>query len=460
MVRKKRIAVIGAGLCGSVLSALLRNHFEVTIIERGKRKRPLFNDIMCPHGEVNTSINRAEGLGGTTNYWHNALIELTQADLRGAHIDPILFQRYYAKAWSLFLSEERKLECDRIRDANFASIEKGSWTIGHMVVPYARANVWLLANARYSGDAIKVIYGMAEKLVSGENGSPGHVVVRGDAGPKRVDADYFLVCGGGLATPILLSRSVGNEDTFCEGYQDHPMCYVAKVRLRPESFLKTISCKRTPSADIRSGIVFETEGIKAVFYLRPAMSMALKSISGAARYILSDLRNDPFSPRKILRLLTNLDALKEAILFKTKAGFRGDYYSVLMLGEQVPVASRGIALGRGKTPTLNWHVTQKEHQAYQTSFARFLAELSSEVVESNIIPPGRWEYRTAAHHSGGSRAFLSEPENMDLPFFSVKGLPNVFVCDASLLRAGGIANSGLTLVALSHRLAELLIAGL
>ena len=38
------------------------------------------------------------------------------------------------------------------------------------------------------------------------------------------------------------------------------------------------------------------------------------------------------------------------------------------------------------------------------------------------------------------------------------GLPNAYVCDGSLLRAAGIANSGLTLVALTYRLAEILRA--
>ena len=39
-------------------------------------------------------------------------------------------------------------------------------------------------------------------------------------------------------------------------------------------------------------------------------------------------------------------------------------------------------------------------------------------------------------------------------FFAVTGLPNTYVCDGSILRAAGIANSGLTLVALTYRLAE------
>ncbi len=42
---KKRVAVIGAGLCGSVVSTLLRNDFAVTVVEQGKKKRPLFDDV-------------------------------------------------------------------------------------------------------------------------------------------------------------------------------------------------------------------------------------------------------------------------------------------------------------------------------------------------------------------------------------------------------------------------------
>ena len=40
---KKRVAVVGAGLSGSLMSALLRDDFKVTLIEQGRNKRPLFD---------------------------------------------------------------------------------------------------------------------------------------------------------------------------------------------------------------------------------------------------------------------------------------------------------------------------------------------------------------------------------------------------------------------------------
>jgi hypothetical protein len=447
---KMRVVVIGAGLCGSVVSTLLRNDFVVTVVERGKKQKPLFDDVDCDTGEVNTSINRAEGLGGTTNYWHNALIELDDKDLRKAGIEPAGFAAYYQKAWEFFLSKKELDDCNRVRDANAASLAGGKATMGHMVLPQTRHNVWELANQRHPGDAIDVVYGYAERIVD------GGVEVQTDRGLRWLGADAVIVCSGGVGTPILLARSLGTEDGFVPGYHDHPMAYVAKVKLRPDSKLKKVSSTATLSADVRAGLVYEADDLKCVVYLRPAVDMRLSSITGPARYILSDLRNDPFSPRKIMLLLGNLEAVREAILFKTRLGFRGNYYSVLILGEQTPLPTRGVTMRRGKRPALNWHVTAGELRSYASSVDQFFAEYADDILEKQVVPVAQWEFRNAAHHSGTATSFLPMPGDTTRAFFGVTGLRETYVCDGSLLRAAGIANSGLTLVALSYRLADLL----
>jgi choline dehydrogenase-like flavoprotein len=232
------------------------------------------------------------------------------------------------------------------------------------------------------------------------------------------------------------------------------MAYVAKVKLRPGSVLKQISCTTTRSAEVRAGLVYETAGLKTVVYLRPAADMRLGSITGPARYILSDLRNDPFSPKKIMMLLGNLEAVREAILFKTRMGFRGDYYSLLILGEQQPLPTRGIRVAPGKRPSLNWEVTPAELESYGQSVEKFYAEFAGEIIERKPLPVAAWAFRNAAHHSGTAHQFLGAPGDTSPEFFAVTGLPGAYVCDGSLLHAGGIANSGLTLVALGFRLAE------
>ena len=447
---KKRVAVIGAGLCGSVVASLLRNDFSVTVVEQGKKKQPLFDDVDCETGELNTSINRAKGLGGTTNYWHNALIELDDHDLGKAGIDPKTMRRYYDKAWSFFLNERELAECNRARDANREGVESEQCKVAHMVLPQARHNVWELANKRHPGDRIDVVYGQATRVVA------GGVEVQGEHGTQRIDADHVVVAGGGIGTPILLAKSLGRTDGLIPGYHDHPMAYVAKVRLKPNSRLKAVASAVTLAAEVRAGLVYTVDDLKTVIYLRPAIDMRLSSITGPARYILSDLRNDPFSPKKIMMLLGNLEAVREAILFKTRLGFRGEYFSILILGEQTPLQTRGVTMRPGKRPSLNWEVTPPELTSYKAAVDRFFEEFADDILEKKVLPLHQWEFRNAAHHSGTANSFVPAQKDANLPFFAVKDLPNTYVCDGSILRAAGIANSGLTLVALSYRLAELI----
>lgn len=453
---KRQTAVIaGAGLCGSVLAARLRDRFDVTVVEQSRTKRPLLDEVSCTSGGVNTSINRAAGLGGTTNYWHNALIELTDAELQACGLDPSSFASYYERAWSLFMAPDELSTSGRIRDANHELLRGRACAAAHMVVPHARVNTWGHADRAYPGGAVNVLFGHAERLALDDAGNPEHLIVQTGEGPVRVAADHYILSAGGLATPALLAASLGLDDLLCGGYHDHPMAYVAKIRLNPDSALKNISCQDTGSASVRTGFVYEADGLSAVFYLRPALTLGLKSITGEARYLLSDLRNDPFSPRKILQLLGNIEALREAVLFKTKAGFTGDYYSVLMLGEQSATDSRGLRIRRNLPPALNWEVTPGEDAAYRKCLAKFMDDMSGHIVDTNIVPAEGWDYRTAAHHSGAALRFLRP---LGAGFFDVADIPHASICDASLLRRGGVANSGLTLVALCHQLADALIA--
>jgi hypothetical protein len=453
---RQRIVIIGAGLCGSVLAARLRNRFEITVVEQSRRKRPLYHEITCDDGGINSSINRAAGLGGTSNYWHNALIELADDELRDLGLEPGQFAPFYRQAWSLFLPEPDLAACDAIRDANVRALPPGR--VAHMVVPQVRVNLWEHAQRTYPGDPVSVVYGHAERVIPGTAGDASHALVHTENGPVKLHADHYILCAGGLATPVLLASSLGVSDALLGGYHDHPMAYVAKVRLRPESTLRELSCRDTPSGSVRSGFVYESDGLKTVFYLRPALTLGLKSITGEARYVLSDLRNDPFSPKKIAQLLGNIEALREALLFKTRAGFRGDYYSVLMLGEQRSTDSRGITVSPGRPPALGWEVTANEHSAYQRCLAQFFDEMTGQIADRNVIAPDRWEYRTAAHHSGAARDFLAPADGSALGDFAVTDLPGISVCDASRLCRGGVANSGLTLVALAHQLADALAA--
>jgi choline dehydrogenase-like flavoprotein len=159
-----------------------------------------------------------------------------------------------------------------------------------------------------------------------------------------------------------------------------------------------------------------------------------------------------------MMLLGNFEAVREAILFKTRLGFRGDTFSLLILGEQTPLPTRGVQMHGAKKPSLNWEVTPQELASYSASVDKFLAEFADDIVDKKLVPVNEWAFRNAAHHSGTSTSFLAKPGDTTRDFFAARGVPNTYVCDGSILRAAGIANSGLTLVALTYRLADVMRA--
>jgi hypothetical protein len=117
-----------------------------------------------------------------------------------------------------------------------------------------------------------------------------------------------------------------------------------------------------------------------------------------------------------------------------------------------------LKLAPGKKPELDWRVTPEELASYEQSVAKFFEEFKDDILEKKVVPVADWAFRNAAHHSGTARDFVPAQRDAGLEFFSVDGLPRTYACDGSVLRAGGIANSGLTLVALTYRLADLMRA--
>jgi hypothetical protein len=456
MLDKPRLGVVGGGLCGSILAARLSGQYAVTVFERSNRVAPLLGEVACDAGGINSSINRGQGLGGTTHYWHNALIELGEDDLRAAGIDASHFRPYYEAAWRFFLSATERESYMAILDEGQQRLEGRMAIQAPMIVPFVRQNVWELARRTFPGPAVEVRYGEVLGIEAPSIG-PVRVVTGTEGATAATEVDRLVLCAGGMGTPLLLGRSFRRGEFIAGGYHDHPMAYVAKVALKPGSDLGRISCRNTPDASVRTGMVYTHGGMKSVFYLRPALNLGLASISGDARYVLSDLRNDPFSLTKILRLLGNVEAIREGLLFKAKREFSGRHFSVLMLGEQAPTASRGIHFPAGDgQPRLAWEVQSEERAAWDAGLQQFLADFGDEIADVRRIPADAWEFRTGAHHSGASRDFLVPPSDAPLDLFRVSDAPEVFVCDGSMLRAGGIANSGLTLAALAFQLADAL----
>jgi len=176
------------------------------------------------------------------------------------------------------------------------------------------------------------------------------------------------------------------------------------------------------------------------------------------------------SPRSLVALNALLGLVRERMLQNDHARARAAAARGLELYEQmrpaIAVTEEGHAsflaayrslLEMAMYITLHEGWTD-ELRSYNASLDKFFAEWSDDILEKKVVPTASWEFRNAAHHSGTATSYVPMPGDTTKAFFNVEKLPNTYVCDGSLLRAAGIANSGLTLVALAYRLAELLRA--
>ena len=204
---RERLVIVGAGLCGSLLAARLRHRFQVVVVEPGRKPRPLTDEISCDAGAVNTTINRASGLGGTTNYWHNALIELDQRDLLACGLDPHGMRRWYDAAWRIFLDDRHLAVVSEWARSTGAALPNNSGTSAQMVVPQRRSNMWALAQEAFPGDPVEVVEARVHSLEKSGTDGRIRVTLDGSAQRNHIEADHVLVCAGGLGTPVVLAHT-------------------------------------------------------------------------------------------------------------------------------------------------------------------------------------------------------------------------------------------------------------
>ena len=218
----------------------------------------------------------------------------------------------------MFLSEAELRMCTEIRDKNRSDIGSHACDVAHAWwCPTPALMLWSLASKRYPGDPIDVVYGSVDKIVG------GHVLVKGKSGISKLEADHILVQRRRTFFARHSGPIAGATRIFLSGLSRPPDGVRRKdpVATR-EHFAIRLMPQHGGDGCAAQDLCMEVDGIKTgLLIFRPALDLSLKAITGPARYILSDLRNDPLSIKKFMQLLSNPDAVKEAILFKMKAGF-------------------------------------------------------------------------------------------------------------------------------------------
>lgn len=454
--------IVGAGLGGSMLAhALLATH-EVTVIERGESavdpRFPL-RDVGLP---AVTEPHFGAGLGGSTQLWHNGLIEI-DADVFDAHwpwpktaLDP-----YYAQAFPLLSG----LPLTQVREA-IAGLRRRYRALGMpdvrlpgLYYPRWPRNVW--ETLGLSG-RVKVIHGDVTGFEL--DGSNKVVAVHVSDVPAPVTADVFVLAAGGLGTPVLLQKLAHQHPLPAlshagRHYEDHPMGFVGEVQVTVP--LYRLWNYQVPGTDgnLRLPLVMERDGMHFSFQLRPAATFYRASRRERVGSVLNQLRRNPWNPLHYLKLFSHWDDVLDILSFKFGIRLPTRHYTLVMCAQTPALPDLSIwsevdpATGQ-EVRIRNWIISDAFRAELRAAIDDVFAALKPVITVSRVFPNWFELLCTGAHHSGTARLSVSAETGVCDPNGRVHGMSNLYVCDGSLIPASGIANTGLTIAALALRLAD------
>ena len=459
---KPQAVIVGAGLGGCMLAhALLQTH-EVTLIERGAEAVDARYPVVDVGRPAVTEPHFGAGLGGSTQLWHNGLIEIEE-EVFAAHwpIAKSVLDPFYEQAFPLLsgvpISTVRQA-IETLRRRYFGlGLPEG--LLQGLYYPRWPKNVW--ETLKLQG-RVKLVRGDVTDFQLDAAGSITGLTVVERGQHQFVTGDVFVLAAGGLGSPVLLQKLAAQralpalQHAGCH-YEDHPMGFVGEVEVTVP--LYRLWNYRVPGTDgnLRLPLVVKRGGMHYSFQLRPAATYYRDSRRERVGSVLNELRQNPWNPLHYLKLFKHWDDVLDILSFKFGIKLPTKHYTLLMCAQMPPGDERSIwgetNESGGEVRKRRWHFTEQYQQDLRESAKDVLAWLAPVKTRSREFAGWVDDLRTGAHHSGTARMSASADSGVCDADCRVHGTANLFVCDGSVIPASGIANTGLTIAALALRLA-------
>jgi predicted NAD/FAD-dependent oxidoreductase len=122
---KSKIIIIGSGLAGITIANELIKHCDVTVIEKGPSEGVVLPKKRFLSKNFGVGPTYCNPVGGTTNLWHNGLIDLVVDDVTTPFSKVLLKSRKYidAAANKLFFKGTYTVEKER-RNSYYREVVK------------------------------------------------------------------------------------------------------------------------------------------------------------------------------------------------------------------------------------------------------------------------------------------------------------------------------------------------
>ncbi|PIL46980.1 hypothetical protein CR105_02200 [Massilia eurypsychrophila] len=463
MTRPKAV-IVGAGLGGCMLAnALLATH-DVTMIERGAATiDPRFPviDVGLP---ARTEPHFGAGLGGSTQLWHNGLIEIDdQTFARHWPIAKTDLDPYYEEAFPLLSGvpmQQVHAAIAALRE-KYRALGLPAESLPGLFYPRWPLNVW--DSLKLDG-RVTLVRGDVTGFQLTEQGAVAALTVAVDGVAEQVGGDRFVLSAGGLGSPVLLQKLATKVDLPALShagyhYEDHPMGFVGEVELSVPLYQLWNYHVPGTGGNLRLPLVVSTNGMDISFQLRPAASFHRDSRRERVGSVLHQLRQRPWNLFNYVKLLTHWDDVFDILSFKLGIHLPTKRYTLLMMAQMPPSKERAVwseadpASGQERR-IRDWRFTPAYQDDLRAAVGAVLNQLSPVLKSARQFPDWLSGLATGAHHSGTARMSDSPASGVCDRDCRVHGMANLYVCDGAVIPASGVANTGLTISALALRLAK------
>lgn len=448
------IVIIGAGLAGVTIANELSQYAKVTVIERGEHlpSIPQKNFLKRKFGDSNTYCY---GHGGTTNLWHNGLIEIPPNDVCSPFKDILIaVDKYKDNAASKlnfagsFTKEKTKVLAEMKELINNDTI-----VLDTILMPKNTPALKINKEAALYLNVSNIDFDVIENKVT-------HLIFTSKTKKHTIPVDLLIICSGGINSPSLVEKILAKSKCQLKGngrnFIDHPMGFIGKIKIKPiyKNIFSKLSQKIYSGYTSRTGIVIKHKGKSHIFYFRPAIT---KRNNLTIYKFKSKLGSSTWRQRFEMIFNKNIlhpDIIQEIFSQIFKIRFVTTNFSFWAVFEQHPKDSF-VCTEQTKINTISWDISTEEIEEYKEVIQVFLNTISKYIIDSDFDLTHLEQYLWSAAHHSGTCALGNNNAVVDQNL-KLNSLNNVYVCDGSVIPSHSYVNTGLTIAQLSLNLCELI----
>ncbi|ELA9730293.1 hypothetical protein QSC59_002272 [Vibrio alginolyticus] len=433
----KTVIILGAGLAGTILANRLSKIYKVYLIDI-KSKDLSYPDFNKESSNLAAVPTFSYGLGGTSNLWHNGLIDINPDHVDNDEFSKLLkwINKYEDDAFSILTNRTMNLsDLSHLNETIFTNMDR---------IIYPKTNYTHNLHER-----ITFIGNVSDVDFKVENDKVTQINFLSSEDRIQLSFDYLIISCGGLNSSQYVDL-IRNKQRYGGGnFNDHPMGFVGKIRVKKQykDVFNEIAIQSHEKFEVRRCFVLKDKHnkLKGAIYLRNAATKTHslkvakhKSKLGSSAGVLSQfkaaLNTLTFHPDIILEIVKHIFGYSP----------RTRTFSMMFVGEQKHRPSKILSQSNSKAGMkLDWVVTELELDSYNEMISSFLKEYSEYIESFSFEKITKKDLWSAAHYSGSN----SVGEVVDNRL-AIKGFSNVHVCDGSVISGHSYANTGLVIAKL------------